>query len=122
MRRRVLFGLLLLSCSCFARDKTPYQSTKLLELKNVGDGFCFVLQVGDLAYLADTSDKPGINLIVGDPVEFKIKTDNIWLKVERKYPIGSDTYTGEVKAKIRLRKRMTEGQKLPSCALAISVE
>ncbi len=121
-KRDIFVVLLVLAGASFARDKTPYQSTKLLELTNAGSGFCFVIQVGDLAYLAETSAKPGMNLIVGDPVEIKIKNKNIWLKVQRKYPVGSDSYLDEVKTKVMLRKHMTEGQRLPSCALAISVQ
>lgn len=104
----------------FGGDKTPYQSTKLLELTDAGHGFCFVIQVGDTAYLAETSAKPGMNLTVGDPVEVKIKKNDIWIKVQRKYPVGPDSYLDAVKTKIKLHKRMTEGQQLPSCAVAIS--
>lgn len=116
-----LIALLFASSLCFARDKNEYQSTKLLELTDAGSGFCYVIQVGDTAYLAETSKKPAMSLTVGDPVKFRMKKNNIWLQVQRKYPVGADTYFDEIKTKIQIRKQMTEGQQLPSCAVAISV-
>ncbi|HTZ82077.1 MAG TPA: hypothetical protein VMB66_02735 [Candidatus Acidoferrales bacterium] len=120
MRPLILIALVAFAGTVFARDKNSYQSTKLLELTDAGSGFCFVIQVGDLAYLAESSKKPGTNLTVGDPVAFRIQKNNIWIKVQRKYPIGPDTYLDPVKAKIQIRKQMTQGQQLPSCAVAIS--
>ncbi|HEV2469348.1 MAG TPA: hypothetical protein VGS78_09145 [Candidatus Sulfotelmatobacter sp.] len=117
----VLLAVLFASSLCVARDKNEYQSTKLLELTDAGRGFCYVIQVGDMAYLAETSKKPAMSLTVGDPVKFRIKKSNIWLQVQRKYPVGTDTYFDEIKTRIQIRKRMTQGQRLPSCAVAISV-
>jgi len=119
--RAFLMAVLFASTLCFARDKNEYQSTKLLELTDAGHGFCYVIRVDDMAYLAESSKKPAMSLTVGDPVEFRIKKNNIWLQVQRKYPVGPDTYVDEIKTKIQIRKHMTEGQRLPSCAVAISV-
>lgn len=117
----LFIAVLFVSSLGLAREKNEYQSTKLLELTDAGSGFCYVIRVGDMAYLAETSKKPAMSLTVGDPVEFRIKKNNIWLQVQRKYPMGTDTYFDEIKTKIQIRKHMTEGQQLPSCAVAISV-
>lgn len=115
----VLIVLIALSTGASARNKAEFQTTKLIELQRDGNGFCFVVQVGDLAYLAATSDPPTSNLIVGDPVEMKIDKDHIRVKSNKKWPdVEPD---GTIKTTIKLRLRMTPDVKLPSCALPVVV-
>lgn len=119
MRLLRVIPLLLITASAFSRDKTPYQTTKLLELQASGTGFCFVVQLDDLAYIATATDPPASNLIVGDPVQVKVKGDNIQIMTDKKWPAVAPD--GSIKAKVVGRKRMTADTKLPSCALAVTV-
>lgn len=111
--------MLLLTSPSFARDKTPYQTTKLLELDGNGNSFCFVVQLGDLAYIAHADEAPTSNLIVGDPVSVRIDKDNIRIMTNKKWPAVQPD--GSIKARILTRQRMTGNSKLPSCALAVTV-
>lgn len=109
----------LLTCASFARNKTPYRSTKLIELQTSGDGFCFIVQLDDLAYIAIANDPPSSNLIVGDQIQVKLEKDAIRVMTNKKWP---DVYPdGSIKAKIAGRQRMSADSKLPSCSLSVKV-
>jgi hypothetical protein len=113
--------VVVLSVVTSARDKVPYRSTKLIELNSRAGGFCFVIQLDDLAYTAVAEGHTERNLVVGDPIQVKVSGDYIWLKVEKKYPLGSDYYSDEVKSRITVRKRMTQDSQLPTCALPVAI-
>src|ERR1700683_3792584 len=116
VQRLVLVAITaLLGVDGLAKDKASYQSTKLIELRNSGAGFCFVFQVNDLAYVAVAHDHLPSNLIVGDPMEVKISGDHVWVKTDKKWP------DDEIKTRINVRERITGDAKLPSCALAVTV-
>lgn len=115
-----LLAAFLLSASvATARDKAVYRSAELIELQGSRDSFCFVVQLDDLAYVADAKDAPASNLVVGDPVEVKVVKDVIRIKTDKKWPeVEPD---GSIKARIVSRQRMTKGAKLPTCALPVAV-
>jgi hypothetical protein len=106
-----------------ARDKGVYQTTKLIELVNHGTSFCFVLQVDDLAYAAIAGGHLPSNLIVGDPVQVKIKGDSIYVKTGKKWmnDITHKETDDAVKARISVRGRVTVEGKLPTCSLSVVV-
>jgi|SRR5580692_8341400 hypothetical protein len=116
----LIIVVLMFATATLARDKAVYQTTKLIELTRAGGhwghaGFCFVVQVDDLAYVAVTDDDVPRNLIVGDPMQIKISGDHIWVKKSNKW--GDD----EIKTRISVRKRMTGDTKLPTCSLPVAV-
>jgi hypothetical protein len=115
----VLIGLVISTSVSSARDKAVFETTKLIELQRDGKGFCYVIQINDLAYVAVSGDSPTSNLIVGDPVEVKVNGDSIRLKSNKKWPAVEPD--GTIKTKIMVRQRITEGNKLPSCAMPITV-
>ena len=114
---RLIVFIALLGCGPFAcaRQKT-YQTTKLVELEAGPRSFCFVVQVDDIAYVTVGRDQPG-KMIVGDPIQIRIKNDDLYIKTKPKWAYDRD----ETKGRIKIRKRMVGDTKLPSCALAVSV-
>ena len=127
MRHRVSVSIvivLMLAAGARARDKAVYQTTKLIELRSIEvltragghrAGFCFVVQVDDLAYVAVAGDNAPSNLIIGDPIQIKIAGDYIWVKTNKKW---SDD---EIKTRINVRARITGDTKLPTCSLSVAV-
>jgi hypothetical protein len=114
----------MLTAATRARDKAVYQTTKLVELRSVEvltragghrAGFCFVVRVDDLAYVAVAGDNVPSNLIVGDPMQIKITGDHIWVKTGKKWP------DDEIKTRINVRARITGDAKLPTCSLSVAV-
>jgi hypothetical protein len=119
MRRFALLIFVLCTVEGFARVKTPYQVTKLVELQSNGKGFCFVVQLGDLAYVGVSDDSPPSNLIVGDTIQARIDHDKLRIMTNKHWPdVEPD---GSMKTRIVVRERIGEHAKLPSCALAVSV-
>jgi len=111
--------LLLLPISAFARDKNPYRTTKLIELQSTGTGFCFIVQIDDLAHIGVSNDAPTSNLIVADKVQVKVTGQAIHIMTNKKWPdVEPD---GAIKARIAVQQRMTRGSKLPTCAFPVSV-
>jgi hypothetical protein len=98
-----------------AKDKASYQTTKLVELRSDGVGFCFVFQIKDIAYVAVAHNHLPSNLIVGDPMQVKITDDHVWVKTDKKWP------DDEIKTRISTRERMISEAKLPTCSLSVSV-
>jgi hypothetical protein len=100
-----------------ARQKT-YQTTKLMELRaGQDDDFCFVVQLGDIAYVAVAYGRVPNKMIVGDPIQIRIKDDKLFVRTEDKW-----SYAGnQIKGQIRVRQRMTGDAKPPSCALAVTI-
>jgi|SRR5579872_6891286 len=119
MRRFGLLTFALFAVAGFARDKTPYQTTKLIELQRSGKGFCFVVQLSDLAYVGVSNDSPPSNLIVGDSIQVRLDHDKLRVMTNRHWPdVEPD---GSIKTRIVVRERMSEHTKLPSCAFPVSV-
>jgi|SRR5579871_497934 len=104
---------LLLCCSAHARPKT-YQTTKVIEVSGSRREFCLVVQLGDLAYVSVANEHVPPNLIVGDPIEVRVKKDNLWIKKNR------SSYD-DVKTNIIVRKRISEDTKLPTCSLSVTL-
>jgi hypothetical protein len=123
VKRRV-FGLIvvviiLVSTSTRVGAKDVFQSTKLLELNGSTQEFCFVIQVNDLAYVAVAHDQLPKSMVVGDPIEVKIKDEKIVVKAKRFKRVN---YDGDVNARIVVRKRMTSSDTtLPTCALSVKI-
>jgi len=123
----VLLGALAVTETVAGKDKTSsYENGKLIDLQRYGTGFgalraqgsfCFAVQVGDLTYLARHeaywrgSYEP-TDFVVGDPVEVKVKGNDLYLKK----PKG-----GELKTAITRRERSVPGKPPTDCSLAVSV-
>lgn len=75
-----------------------------------------MVQVDDIAYITVARGQPR-KMIVGDPIQIRIKDDNLFIKTEPKWTYDDD----EIKGRIKIRKRMASDTKLPSCALAVTV-
>ena len=88
-----------------------------MELTAGAADFCFVVQVDDIAYIAVAHGHVPSKMTVGDPIEIRIKDDNLFVKAERKRYYNED----EIEGRIRVRKRMAGETKLPSCALAVTL-
>jgi hypothetical protein len=124
--RAVLCAVLasmLLAGAAHGGDESAYQSTRLLELRNYGRGFCFVVQVGDLAYVASSGDRVPSNLVIGDEMRIRIKGDHIFLTTGKTWKNGFSgrVHEEEIKSSIGIRKRMTGATNLPSCSFPVSV-
>jgi hypothetical protein len=119
MRRFALLTFVLFTVAGFARDKTPYQATKLIELRSNEKGFCFVVQLNDLAYVGVSNDSLPSNLIVGDSVQVRLDHDKLRIMTNEHWPdVEPD---GSIKTRIVVRERISKDTKLPSCALAVSI-
>src|SRR6266550_2602134 len=97
MKRFRLFmvvALALSACPVQAGEKAVYQTGKLVDLRREGTGsgaaraqgsFCLAVEVGDMTYLLRReaywrwSYEP-TDFVVGDPVEIKIKGNDMYLK------------------------------------------
>jgi hypothetical protein len=115
----VLFGFAGLAN---AGEKAAYQTTKLIELTAGATGFCFVVQLGDLGYAAVGKGKVPNVMVVGDPIQVKIKNDTLFVKT--KTETGWHYDNDYIETHIRIRGRVSgsgDSKKLPSCALAISL-
>jgi len=76
-------------------QKPGYVTGKLVDLRRYSEStrpihssgtYCIAIQVQDISYLIDYepwygTDHPPKELIVGDPIQVKIKGDNLWFMV-----------------------------------------
>ena len=113
--------LLLLGISTRAHGKDVYQTTKLLELIGNTDEFCFVVKLDDLAYVAVARSHPPKYLVVGDPIQLKIKGEKVEVKDTSKDASKWYYNSDDFNARIVSRKRMTGDASLPTCALAVKI-
>lgn len=129
---RILAALLLVLAvpAGHAGDKTPYQIAKLIDIRAYPTGagaaraqysFCLAIQLQDISYIVhyQTFSRGGYqptNLIVGDPIEIKIKDDNLYFKTGKK---SSD---GDAKAYITRRERVAPNSDSITCALPVAIE
>ncbi len=115
----IVTAIILISTSTSAREKDVYQTTKLLELLGGTESFCFVVQLDDLAYVVMAKGHAPSGLIVGDPIQVKIKDDNAWVKDEntKKFYYDRDDF----RARIVSRKQMAGDTMLPTCALVVKL-
>jgi hypothetical protein len=114
MKRTILFvvlALILAVTPLRAGESAAYQTGKLIDLHREGTGagaaraqgtFCLAVEVGDMTYL--------VSHVVGDPVEVKIKSKDLYLK----RPKG-----GDLKTYITRRERNAPDKKPLTCALPI---
>jgi hypothetical protein len=115
----IIIVVMLIDTSTRVGAKDVFQTTKLIELNGGTEEFCFVIQVNDLAYVAVAHDQLPKNMVVGDPIEVKIKDEKIVVKAKRFYRVR---YDGDVNARIVVRKRMASGDTaLPTCALSVKI-
>jgi hypothetical protein len=140
---RVLAVLLLMFAvpAVHARDKTPYETAKLIDVRAYPTGsgagraqysFCLAIQLQDISYIAHyvtwaRSSYQPTNLIVGDPIEVKIKDDNLYFKTGMKpapvsHGMSRDDVPSEAKAHITRRERITPNSNSITCALPVAVE
>ena len=81
--------------------------------------FCFVVQLGDMAYIAVAHGRVPEKMIVGDPIQIRIKKDDLFVQTATEKRWYYDDM--EIKGRIRVRQRMNGDAKLPSCALAVAL-
>lgn len=126
-RLHLLFvvSALALAVSVHAGDKTGYQTGKLLDLRREGTGagaaraqgwFCLAVQVGDMTYLVHQEARwrwayEPTDFVVGDPVEVKIKGNDMYLKKSK----GADFKTYIVR-----RERNAPDKKPMTCGLPVA--
>lgn len=110
----ILAGIVLLWCSMAHARHKIYQTTKAIEVSGSRKEFCLVVQLDDLAYVSVANEHVPSNLIVGDSIQIRVKKDNLWIKTDH---LSYD----DVKTNIVVRKRMTEGTKLPTCSLSVTL-
>ena len=125
MKRLRLFALALALAvvPIQAADNSGYQTGKLVDLRREGTGsgaaraqgsFCLAVEVGDMAYLVRHqaywrwSYEP-TDFVVGDPIEVKIKGNNMYIKTSK----GAD-----LKTSISRRERL--GKEPPTCGLPVT--
>jgi hypothetical protein len=116
-----------LSVGAGADEKPTYQKGKLTDLRREGTGsgaaraqgsFCLAIELGDLTYVVREeaywrwSYEP-TDLVVGDPVEVKIKGNDMLIKK----PKG-----GDLKTRISRRERNSPDKKPMTCGLPISTQ
>ena len=110
----ILVSIALLSPNIAQARQKAYQTTKAIEVSGSRKEFCLVVQLDDLAYVSVANEHVPSNLIVGDPIQVRVKKDNLWIKTDH---LSYD----DVKTNIVVRKRMTEGTKLPTCSLSVAL-
>jgi hypothetical protein len=133
MRRRraflyfvLSFVIAVASARMLGAEKSAYEKGKLIDLQRYGSGsgaaraqgsFCFAIELGDTTYLARHeaywrwSYEP-TDFVVGDPIEVKIKGNDLYLKK----PKG-----GDLKTSISRRERNVSGKPRVDCSLPVSV-
>jgi hypothetical protein len=109
-----------------AAEKSVYQTGKLTDLQRHETGagagraqgsFCFAIELGDMTYLARHeatwrwSYEP-TDFVVGDPVEVRIKGNDLYLKKRK----GG----GDLKTSITRRERNTPDKPAANCALPVT--
>jgi hypothetical protein len=125
--RRPLFavvGLFFAVTLLYAGETVQYQTGKLIDLRREDTGagaaraqgsFCLAVEVGDMTYLVRHeaawrwSYEP-TDFIVGDPVEVKIKGNDMYLKKAK---------SGDLKTSITRRERNAPDKKPLTCALPV---
>jgi hypothetical protein len=107
-----------------AGESTPYQTGKLVDFRRASTGagagraqgfFCLAVGIGDMTYLARYegtwrwSYEP-TDFVVGDPVEVRIKGNDLYLKKSK---------GGDLKTSITRRERNAPDKKSLTCALPV---
>ena len=126
MIRMTLFVVLVFSTvPVWTADKSDYQTGKLTDSRREGTGggaaraqgsFCLAVEVGDMTYLVRQEaywrwSYAPTDFVVGDPIEVKIKGNDLYLKK----PKG-----GDLKTSIVRRERNLPDKPPPNCALPVS--
>jgi hypothetical protein len=113
-----------------AKDKVAYQTAKLVDLRanktGAGAGraqysYCLAIQSKDISYILtyETFFRGGYkptNLIVGDPIEIRIKGDHLYFET------GQKSSDDEAKAHIIRQERIAAGGKPATCGLPVEVQ
>ncbi len=123
MRKLFLLCVFLPLLSATAGQKSGYVTGKLVDVRRYteapirGNGiFCIAIQVEDISYLLDYepfygADHPPEELIVGDPIQVKIKGNNLWFIAGKRDPD---------KARIIRRERVSPEGVPATCALPVA--
>jgi hypothetical protein len=115
-----------------ARSKV-YQTGKLIDLRSHATGQtgapfakhweCLAIQLEDISYLVHyapifTGGYQAESLIVGDPVEVRIRGDNMYIKLVKKHQDDDD----EAKMRIVRRERVGPDKQAATCATPIAIQ
>jgi hypothetical protein len=110
-----------------ASEKAVYQTGKLVDLRREGTGsgaaraqgsFCLAVEVGDMTYLVSHkaywrwSYEP-TDFVVGDPVEVRIKGNNLYLKKSK---------DGDLETSITRRERNLPDKNPITCGLPVAIQ
>lgn len=124
LRLPVVLALALAIVPLHAGEKAVYQHGKLVDLRRESTGagaaraqgsFCLGVEVGEMTYLVRHeatwrwSYEP-TDFVVGDPVEVKIKGNDMYLRKSK---------GGDLKTSITRRERNAPDRKPPTCALSV---
>jgi hypothetical protein len=122
----------------YAGDKGIHQTGKLIDMRGHSTAagalraqrsFCLAIQVEDISYIlhyepAMRGNYEPTSLIIGDPIEVKIKGDKMYVKTGKKSTndLTHRQTDDEVKMQILRRERIAPDGKPASCALPVAVE
>jgi hypothetical protein len=127
LRMLVVVAFALSAVPVHGGEKTGYQTGKLVDLRRESTGsgaaraqgsFCLAIEVGDMTYLVRReaywrwSYEP-TDFVVGDPVEVKIKDNDMYLKKSK---------GGDLKTYITRRERNAPDKKPITCALPVTTQ
>lgn len=123
MRKLFLFCVFLPLLSAAAGQRSGYVTGKLLDVRRYTTTpirghavFCIAIQVEDISYLVDYepfygADHPPKELIVGDPIQIRIKGDSLWFIAGKRDPD---------KTRIIRRERISPDVVPPTCAVPVA--
>jgi hypothetical protein len=119
----VLALVTLLLGSSHAKDKTVYQTGKLVDMRSKAGSFCLAIQVDDMSYLVE-APWDSTDLVVGDPIKFRItlgKSTRYWSSDTRMYLKMGKTSFDDEKVRLVRSERIMPDKKAATCALPVAV-
>lgn len=122
----VLSFVVLTGTLAYAREKPEYKSGRLVDVRSTPTGngalraqnsFCLAVQLDDVSYIAryepfSRGSYEPTDLIVGDPIEVRVKDDNLYFRSGK----------NQAKAHITRRQRVLSGQPPATCSLPVAVD
>jgi hypothetical protein len=134
----LMIGTCLIVCGAASGPhKRVYEIGKLVDVRSNSTGagalrgqrtFCLAIQVQDISYIVLyaplwRNDYEPTKLIVGDPVDVRIKEDDLFLRTGNKFTndLTHKQHEEETKMKIVRRERITSDKKPSTCGLPVEL-